>query len=1380
MKTIYKFLFLFCLLMTAQPAVAQNPQPAVEWAKLYGDSLDQRPHKIKAFGDGVYVAGETTDMGQTYGTFSKFDPNTGSLIWHFRLDRASSFADFEWDPIRDLFIVVGKTLPFSSSFDNASLAVLVDDAGIGQRLREFNFVGREELTTIVRHPSAPDPSFPYYVLGGKNPGTNNPSSFDEPILLNLNISLVEKWEHEFMGPFLNGSAIEIEGTRGLVPLSSGEILILGNGSVANEGVVIVVDGLTGVPTLPLYYPDFIDFYDGVELPNGEIALVGERFQSHEGIVLIVEPANYQPVAGMIFSDIRQFREVGLGNPGTNGGEYPLFVVGDLKNNPQKFNYLHKIDYAPGQGISLEYVHHLPASAQDFGDPHLSVTPNRNRIFYADSRVNPSASTPSRDMFIGNFSLDFVPECVEDASSPHLGYTVNPISFGLRFRTKINGPDQFLMPLTLPLPFVCATQCAAMIPCTADFTFETECCEGFFTSNVTGTAPFTYQWDLNCDGIADGFGNVPSTSISFPGSGTYQVCLTVTDATGCTQTVQKAVTVVDDPPVFNCTNVVIPTDLGECFATYTPVIDITDDCTPNIRPFCTFSGQVNGTGPFTSFPKGVTTVDCVAEDNKGQLVRCQFTITVEDREKPTVSCQAPPAVTVPICDGGANVTWPAATFSDNCPMARIDSTHVSGDFFSCGRTTVTYTATDMAGNTETCSFQVVVNCECGEAGNGEMTCTDVDNQYAFSLSVNDLGGAGPGNCQIAVTNPVNGGVISNVVVTGPGPNYTVTGLIDLATAPIPTSVQLQVNLTCVCPDGTSHQCGLPVNITVPCCKEISIDNQEQCRESGTVSINLIGCNNLFDVRQVRYYISDAPCVPGAPMTLIQVSQTCRPLELAPQYHTGDVCVYAEVDMGPGAGPCRQLRTDTALVKLCSPVDGSIPDQQFCYAGTPIVPALLSLNLANPDNCAYTIQWFGPRGQVNGATGLTYQPPAISMTAGSSQCQETFTYRAEITSICGTRTVTATVRLDNNDAPTGVIKLLAPDTNPLCYGEDAALEYFRNCQEPDDRWTWQQSLDGVAFGDITTNGNQNPIFWTNRLYQDHWYRITEQNGVCPVDTVDYFLDIIDPIAITSFSATHGPVCDPVQVDMTVDWTPGYAAGDPCFFKLVWYKDGNMIHTENASAGPRTFSYVPAAGETLAGNFYVEISASCCTQTVKSPVVTLDPPMEVLLAGPCFRCKRDTIVLQGIVLNPPAGETCTYNWYDDGVLLTGPAGTTLKLEPWRDGPITFEVVCSNGCTMSATYYLKQCGPGVPVSTDALPLLSSNVYPNPTSGPITIEMETAVAFQSLQVFSIAGKYLRELNSSATSIVHEVDLSGLPAGTYVVRGQTREGELLVVRVVKE
>ena len=61
------------------------------------------------------------------------------------------------------------------------------------------------------------------------------------------------------------------------------------------------------------------------------------------------------------------------------------------------------------------------------------------------------------------------------------------------------------------------------------------------------------------------------------------------------------------------------------------------------------------------------------------------------------------------DGQCNavVSWREPYASDNCAVASFTSTHHPGDTFPLGSTVVTYTATDFAGNTTTCTFEVTV-------------------------------------------------------------------------------------------------------------------------------------------------------------------------------------------------------------------------------------------------------------------------------------------------------------------------------------------------------------------------------------------------------------------------------------------------------------------------------------------------------------------------------------------------------------------------------------------------------------------------------------------------------------------------------------------------
>ena len=60
---------------------------------------------------------------------------------------------------------------------------------------------------------------------------------------------------------------------------------------------------------------------------------------------------------------------------------------------------------------------------------------------------------------------------------------------------------------------------------------------------------------------------------------------------------------------------------------------------------------------------------------------------------------------------AVVNWTSPTATDNAGIPTLTATHNSGDNFTIGNNTVTHNATDDAGNTETCTFFVIVSGKC---------------------------------------------------------------------------------------------------------------------------------------------------------------------------------------------------------------------------------------------------------------------------------------------------------------------------------------------------------------------------------------------------------------------------------------------------------------------------------------------------------------------------------------------------------------------------------------------------------------------------------------------------------------------------------------------
>lgn len=169
-----------------------------------------------------------------------------------------------------------------------------------------------------------------------------------------------------------------------------------------------------------------------------------------------------------------------------------------------------------------------------------------------------------------------------------------------------------------------------------------------------------------------------------------------------------ITVVDNEnPVLSCpANLTVSSDPGQCGAVvnYT-VPTVTDNCAGATASL--FNGPASG----STFPVGTTVVTYQAVDASGNTAQCTFTVTVEDNEAPAITCPADVVVSTTGGSCAATVNYALPTATDNCPGAislQRTAGNNSGATFQVGVTTVTYEATDAAGNVSSCSFTVTVN------------------------------------------------------------------------------------------------------------------------------------------------------------------------------------------------------------------------------------------------------------------------------------------------------------------------------------------------------------------------------------------------------------------------------------------------------------------------------------------------------------------------------------------------------------------------------------------------------------------------------------------------------------------------------------------------
>jgi len=200
---------------------------------------------------------------------------------------------------------------------------------------------------------------------------------------------------------------------------------------------------------------------------------------------------------------------------------------------------------------------------------------------------------------------------------------------------------------------------------------------------------------------------------------------------------------------------------------------TDNCSPSTTTL------IGGLGSGGNFPLGTTIEEYQVTDLAGNTSSCSFSITVNDGAPPEIIC---PADIVTLVDPGtceAVVSFSDATATDNCPGSVSISQTVgdpSGSTFPIGTSTIEFTATDVAGNSSTCTFSITVE----ENIPPEITCpsdiTVSSDPGVCEAIVSYTPPTGTDNCPGASTNLISGiGAGGTFPVGTTTETYTVTDL-----------------------------------------------------------------------------------------------------------------------------------------------------------------------------------------------------------------------------------------------------------------------------------------------------------------------------------------------------------------------------------------------------------------------------------------------------------------------------------------------------------------------------------------------------------------------------------------------------------------------------
>lgn len=192
--------------------------------------------------------------------------------------------------------------------------------------------------------------------------------------------------------------------------------------------------------------------------------------------------------------------------------------------------------------------------------------------------------------------------------------------------------------------------------------------------------------------------------SFFSIGTTTNAFKATDPSGNIAICSFNVTVVDtSAPMITCPPSVTLNALsnlcGAPLAYNAP--QATDNCAVAVT-------QISGFASGSIFPVGTTTQIFRASDISLNATTCSFTVIVVDNIAPQITCPPPLSINTDLGVCGAIATFGSPSATDNCSATITQPSGLaSGATFPVGISTITFKATDAAGNTASCSSTVTV-------------------------------------------------------------------------------------------------------------------------------------------------------------------------------------------------------------------------------------------------------------------------------------------------------------------------------------------------------------------------------------------------------------------------------------------------------------------------------------------------------------------------------------------------------------------------------------------------------------------------------------------------------------------------------------------------
>lgn len=354
------------------------------------------------------------------------------------------------------------------------------------------------------------------------------------------------------------------------------------------------------------------------------------------------------------------------------------ALADVFNNDAVSSGLNTIT----AGSSTTITYQLVANSAPSGDPSGCDATSTNPVTVTITK--PAAvSGPSSFSFTGCGNPNKVQ--VTFSSNTAGTYNISHAVSGGVSGSKFNNNADFVLTVN-----AVTTNQAPSLTLPADITQEATSGAGaVVTFNATGSDPEDGTLTPTCD---------PSSGSTFP-LGVTQVDCSVEDSGGLTASGMFNVTVVDTiAPDLTLSNVTAEAT-GPSGAAVTFSASASDIVDGPVAVLCDANSG-------DTFPLGITTVNCSAEDAAGNIANGSFTVTVQDTTPPVLGL---PANIIQEATGPAGnvVTYSVSATDLVDGSVAVACVPASGSTFPIATTTVNCSANDLSGNTATGSFTLKV-------------------------------------------------------------------------------------------------------------------------------------------------------------------------------------------------------------------------------------------------------------------------------------------------------------------------------------------------------------------------------------------------------------------------------------------------------------------------------------------------------------------------------------------------------------------------------------------------------------------------------------------------------------------------------------------------